>query len=494
MFLYLITILCVLIIIYLLYKHSNYRENEHYTDNPLLILRVLRSPHNIYIENTQGHNISSIDSIDHIITKRSELKELCTDCIASIKTFFDILYADELSKLICVLPTEQTCVFIKQRNTKIYENVQDVFREKKTIGYIQPFHKTLLQYIATSFGITDISVRQVQNPIITGDIYCLFLIQEIEFKKIDIGLLDIDVLECEGADMNILRSLIPYIKLKNKDFSKFVENYRDRYSIKTCFTFDNLVVGNDSFDEQKYGHIINDIHTKLNDSASMNFYSMFTSTIQYLKPNTIEHFIDTVYYEPTENIKGYYLSPLYLTVKTQNIGIPLTKGDIINLRYQERSEENGSYKVQHTLNDEILLERVSNLNIIRELRDKKATSYVCIGDPSKTTQEMCETDPKNIWDKPCERNEECPFYQKNKNYNNYRGGCIDGTCELPLGVQSKGFRYYNIATRPICYNCPPDDIYCCSKQTYPDYVFPMDTFERIIEIGADKWFNKPYIK
>ena len=37
------------------------------------------------------------------------------------------------------------------------------------------------------------------------------------------------------------------------------------------------------------------------------------------------------------------------------------------------------------------------------------------------------------WDKPCLRNEDCPFYKKNMNYPNNFGQCINGFCEMPLG-------------------------------------------------------------
>lgn len=80
------------------------------------------------------------------------------------------------------------------------------------------------------------------------------------------------------------------------------------------------------------------------------------------------------------------------------------------------------------------------------------------------------------WDKKCVNNEECPFYKKNVNYPNNRGGCNNGICELPLGTKPTGFKTYE--SDPFCYNCDPTDEKCCEKQVNPDYAFENDYPER----------------
>jgi hypothetical protein len=123
-----------------------------------------------------------------------------------------------------------------------------------------------------------------------------------------------------------------------------------------------------------------------------------------------------------------------------------------------------------------------------------------------------------IWDTPCKYNEECPFYKKNGNYPNSRGGCIGGYCEMPVNVGLLGFKEYNEAdiSRAICYNCEATPgcsgigcSQCCEEQLSgtvkkqqnemaeeqlkesaenqklyanlitPDYAFSNDYFERI---------------
>ena len=70
-----------------------------------------------------------------------------------------------------------------------------------------------------------------------------------------------------------------------------------------------------------------------------------------------------------------------------------------------------------------------------------------------------EVDGVGIWDKPCSKNEDCPFYQANKNYTNEFGGCETETkrCQMPLGITRIGYREYSKAEKPMCYNCKVDN-------------------------------------
>ena len=64
-----------------------------------------------------------------------------------------------------------------------------------------------------------------------------------------------------------------------------------------------------------------------------------------------------------------------------------------------------------------------------------------------------------VWDKKCNDNEDCPFYDKERNL----GGCYKGSgiCEMPIGVVRIGYRQYLKDTKPKCNNCPISNPYCC---------------------------------
>ena len=97
------------------------------------------------------------------------------------------------------------------------------------------------------------------------------------------------------------------------------------------------------------------------------------------------------------------------------------------------------------------------------------------------------------WDKLCEKNEECPFYKANKNYENNFGGCINVFCELPVNMKNIAYRFYSKDKnhKPLCYNCKETgkkEIDTCCKQQkninkYPnlksqDYAFVDDLKKR----------------
>ena len=100
-----------------------------------------------------------------------------------------------------------------------------------------------------------------------------------------------------------------------------------------------------------------------------------------------------------------------------------------------------------------------------------------------------------IWDKPCTKNTECPFYKLNKNYPNSRGGCIKGFCEMPKNIVRVGYKSYLKNNKPFCYNCNIPNckgeqcFTCCDQQKNrrkypylksPDYIFSNDHSDRKI--------------
>ena len=110
---------------------------------------------------------------------------------------------------------------------------------------------------------------------------------------------------------------------------------------------------------------------------------------------------------------------------------------------------------------------------------------MCFEDTSIRYEHWCK-DAGLTWDKPCVTNEECPFYKKNMNYPNNFGKCINGFCEMPLGIKRKGYRKFQENTKPICHNCPSKDPSCC-RQTVtmptPDYAFNNDRDQRLKNRG-----------
>ena len=121
--------------------------------------------------------------------------------------------------------------------------------------------------------------------------------------------------------------------------------------------------------------------------------------------------------------------------------------------------------------------RLNDVNAVVDIIDEKKkldnldSNYACFNTDINSeqvilnydTKTLCESNldqfgrskPVGIYDKPCEKNEECPFYKVNKNYENNFGGCINGKCELPINMKNIGYHYYsyNENYNPLCYNC-----------------------------------------
>ena len=96
---------------------------------------------------------------------------------------------------------------------------------------------------------------------------------------------------------------------------------------------------------------------------------------------------------------------------------------------------------------------------------------------------------QGLWDRKCEKNEDCMFYKANTNYDNDFGKCTNGYCELPINMERIGYRYYKPNKKPYCYNCTTKDwkpvTYlgeCCDEQIKegkkPDYAFKGDAKKR----------------
>jgi hypothetical protein len=92
--------------------------------------------------------------------------------------------------------------------------------------------------------------------------------------------------------------------------------------------------------------------------------------------------------------------------------------------------------------------------------------YMCYNKPGIPTKKLCH-EANGVWDRPCTRDHECPFFSQDA-----RGGCLDGYCEMPIGVENMAFTLGS--GTPICSNCGAingDPFDCCSKIKYPKYVW-----------------------
>jgi hypothetical protein len=233
----------------------------------------------------------------------------------------------------------------------------------------------------------------------------------------------------------------------------------------------------------------------LNHATRLNNFTMQRDSLQIL-----EQFSSATF--PVKgNVSGFFDSfEQTFTIQASTIdNIPLKPGVEFRLVGQDRPEENGRYTVM-TVGTKYSILKKATAPARNDMSDSSQfePGFLCYNHPELQSKGLCESpfDPlgnpkpqKTYWDKPCDKNTQCPFYQANKNYPNYRGGCIDGRCEMPIGVKAVSYRKYEPnAGFPFCHGCKDaTNPKCCDEQKNktiypllksPDYAFELDAFER----------------
>ena len=174
---------------------------------------------------------------------------------------------------------------------------------------------------------------------------------------------------------------------------------------------------------------------------------------------------------------------------------------VLGLDIQENIDFSDYKENLYPENDILKSDNLSMKEYLRskEIKKKLMDSHYCFFKKAKNKLECTSPTKRDykigIWDSKCLNNEDCPFYKKNNNYPNSRGGCKNGYCEMPINVKSVGFKQYLPNTKPMCYNCNKTDDCdgvecnkCCEdqkdKEKYPnlngpDYMFSNDFNQRI---------------
>ena len=161
--------------------------------------------------------------------------------------------------------------------------------------------------------------------------------------------------------------------------------------------------------------------------------------------------------------------------------------EIIN--YENKNENIvSSKKIKDFLDDD--------KNVRNMIKDNNRGHCFLKNASDKMLCESCDENGLGVWDKSCVYNEDCPYYKRNRNYPNSRGGCINGYCEMPINLKRVGYKKYfiNDLSKIICYNCKNENCVglncnkCCEEQKDkskypnlegPDYAFEKDYNDRI---------------
>ena len=184
---------------------------------------------------------------------------------------------------------------------------------------------------------------------------------------------------------------------------------------------------------------------------------------------------------------------------------------------QEIINNNYSNKVKFERNASAIIKIEKDQEEAYKIKNQYACFNILDSDDSKSeyilpyyNKDTCEamydeygkSKPIGIYDSPCKKNEECPFYKLNKNYENEFGKCLDtGYCELPSNMELVGYHYFRPNKKPLCHNCGNrnfekygDIDTCCdeqyNKEKYPELKSPDYTFEKDTETRYNFYTQK----
>lgn len=358
----------------------------------------------------------------------------------------------------------------------------------------------------------------------TNNIHVLFIFESLESnvitKKLDRNM-KIEVWDyADLVDIHTLKVQVPFIKKKNIDFSLYFPQLKGKLDIvSSVFVIDIVIAIDESKTKKK--NINSELDTMVryyNKPELINMYEQFfgistlsskfaknrndffmkRDSLQVLEQFNEDKTSNGFAFDISKNVNGFYDSgSKRLYVYTNMIdGIPLKLDSMFHLFGQVRDEQNGLYNVISTSSKQSILGKLEEQDTSKHTKRNNDIGYSCYNHRDITTKSACESlydelgNKKHVqtyWDKPCEFHADCPFYQSNKNYKNYRGGCIDGRCEFPVGIKPVSYRLFDKSSQPVCHSCNTNSPYCCeqqkSKELYPtlsspDYAFELDNYER----------------
>jgi hypothetical protein len=467
-----ITLLILLTLIFTNIKHESFVT-------PYLIYDIKTNPNMLNITYDFWNYSHEVDQLKRY--KNTSLNDdkfdsnlYLTDVYTCIQNKYNVL---------TIINDKKIAIFYRQKSHQKNMDISKI----NSIGYYNDLDIDIIKII---YNVSNIKIPPLKK----------IKYSSINFKEVDsifvftpiTNLLniteDIDVFTY-NLDIHKIKVYLPYCKIDNIDLTIYYPlKYKSEFPVKSYLSIDMLLCGYEILEFNKeYERILNNYNTY----DKINYYTMFLDFFDITMNNLDvfnKHVIDIStlpileQFIPNKNLIGYYDSyKQELLIKNNKInGIPFKNNDEIILEQQDREEENGNYIF---IEPNILRKKIKSILKKDDFFDPR---YECYEHPSYQTQGLCESPYDEIgqyrkpvykWDRRCETNIECPYYQKNTNYQNYRGGCVDGYCEMPIGMSNNSYR--TGVGIPYCYNCiDPMSTLCCDEQMHPDYAFELDVYER----------------
>jgi hypothetical protein len=315
-----------------------------------------------------------------------------------------------------------------------------------------------------------------------------------------------------------IQSPIPQVNILNNEFLKRI----NKEQIKVMSKRDIIISG--KLEYQLYSYRIIDIKY-INKNPNQPIFVIQVNLFQEYN-YYINSFAYQGYLDINNQNKNNQNNPIIINTEFMGVNI---NSEFLNTPGYDKNKPTDFFVLNKNFND--FQPRLDDIDKVIDIVDNKKklnaldSAYACFNtDPDSSNsflnynnKTLCESalDPfgrpkaVGVYDKPCEKNEECPFYQSNKNYKNEFGGCINGKCQLPVNMKNIGYHFYsyNKNYSPLCYNCKKDNFNllstsiddCCQEQfgkksfQSPDYAFKNDTIPRINNYNQEFYKTKELV-
>lgn len=361
-----------------------------------------------------------------------------------------------------------------------------------TIYYNKPFkNNSLLLNDFNDMGI-------LKNIRIQKDIYTYS--QEISYQTLQKILNKILSIKEFNLDLNT-NIIDDKSKLKiYKNISKFFVN-KINYYLKEL----DLEIEKHKFDTRKFKYLNNNIIkdvkieglTEDNRKIIFNIIIYRDDKIQYFTLQVIcnyNYVFNKIKIETIDIIGILHQEDIiFKDLKKKNIYCSHNSNNMDeqcfpDINPEKLSLEKYEKKLRNEIHPKILNKKIEDRKEYEEEQKHKCFLKKGFNEPTCKSYDF-DKKTHGVWDKPCRNNFECPFYKKNKNYENSRGGCINGFCETPVNIERVGYKHYKLYKKPFCHNCNIKDcsgencFNCCEEQknrkiypklNSPHYIFSND--------------------
>lgn len=417
--------------------------------------------------NTNDNNSISNNTINQLLGKKKKTKQgnkLDKLGVGKGKFKSDFKYLSEKGKKIVnvdniLMPRDKMVNILNQRKIdtkKGIDETQDTIYRQEPYSYMENMPNTIMEMDPFSIN---------RNLRVKGKYYTVR--DEINYYELD-------------KIINVIKNKKIFFKLDDKVYrlndikyqptqvntyiSQTLKYLLLNFLIKFNVTTKKLNVGSPYHQFTPYQIInINIIKIMVNKDINMYNYMMTIELYRKNKRNSINLYLeilhkadqDIILYNKIMGV-GFRNDEQIAFNKWANKGnnsyVPIHKIDdkynnefkiiqddkVVNDMLDERDDQ---YDLEHHLNQF----KCYNPNSVTGIDKTALTQNDCL---SYSHTYKCS----GKWDIPCKSNNECPFFNANKNYENNRGGCNNGFCEMPTNVNVIGHHYYD-KNQPICYNC-----------------------------------------